>query len=438
MAAALAAGRASLGEWEAKRLLAAYGVRVPAGGLVFSEREALDLAASLGGPVALKAVGHAVRHKTEAGLVLLGLDGPVQVADGYRTLRERAGEMLEGVLVEEMLAGPREFMTGMKRDDAFGTVVAFGLGGVLTEALGDIALAVAPLDERDVFELFGSIRAARLLESFRGQPPVDREELAAVVMALARIAADHPHVSEVDINPLLLSGGHPVAADALVVLSSQPAAEPPARRAFTPDLATVCAPRSVAIVGASDDIAKWGGSALKNILDGGFAGTVYPVSPKGGSFFGLPVSRSVEELPEAPDMALIAVGPRLVPTIVEQCGRCGVPSVVVIAAGYSETGEAGAAAERALAETASADGVTLIGPNCMGVSPTRLICMPPASSTCIRRGHLSVVSQSGNLGVALSSSDCVGLDKLSVGNEAQAVADAPDQRADAHPLRSCT
>ena len=420
---ALREGRSSLDEHEAKRLLAAYGVPVPAGGLARSEAEALVLAASIGGAVALKAVGEHIQHKTEARLVLLDLRKPEEVAAAYRDLAERAGAQLEAVLVEEMVAGTREFMVGMKRDAAFGPVVAFGLGGTMTEVFRDIVLAIPPLSEGDVTELLGLIHAQPLLGPFRGQPAVDRQRLIDVVLAVARIAEDHPQIAEIDLNPLIIAGDRPVAADALVVLSSVPA-QPAPERSFHPDMRAVCAPRSVAVVGASDDVDKWGGSALRNILDGGFQGPLYPVSPRGGTFFGLPVYTGIEELPEAPDMALLAVGGKQVGAVLEQCGRRGVRAAVVIAAGFSETGDEGRQAEEEFAERAAAAGVTVIGPNCMGLisNETRLhatgfITLHPP------QGPLSLVSQSGNLGVQLvkaSERREIGLDKfIGVGNEAQ-------------------
>ena len=420
---ALAAGRPALDEAAAKQVLAAYGVPVPAGGLVHSAPEAVDLAASLGRPVALKAVGALIQHKTEAGLGLLDLRTPDEVDAGYAVLAERAGDALEGVLVEQMVAGSREFLIGMKRDAAFGPVVTFGLGGTMTEVFRDIVLAIPPVADDDVAKLLGLIKSRALLGDFRGQPAVNREKLVAIFQAVAHLAADHPRIAEIDVNPLLIAGDSPVAADALIVLGAE-APQAPQHMAFTPDLDAVLAPRSVAIVGASDDVVKWGGSALKNILAGGFEGAIYPIHPKGGEFFGLPVYLSLADTPEPPDMALLAVGAGRVPEMVAECGARGVRSAVAIAAGFAETGEAGEEAERTLAQTADEAGVTLIGPNCMGIianatslHATGFISLHP------RPGKLAIVSQSGNLGVQLTEladrRDVGVRCFVGVGNEAQ-------------------
>ena len=268
-----------------------------------------------------------------------------------------------------------------------------------------------------------SSAATALLGAFRGQPAVDRDKLTAILEAVARIAADHPGIAEIDVNPLLIRGSDPIAADALMVLSPA-SAEPSPAPAFTPDLEAVLAPHSVAIVGASGDVTRWGGSALKNILAGGFEGAIYPVNPKGGEFFGLPVSTGLDDLPAPPDLALLAVGARQLPDVIPQCGAAGVRAAVAIAAGFSETGDAGKEAEAELARAATDAGVTLIGPNCMGLianathlHATGFIALHP------RPGNVAIVSQSGNLGVQLSAlADRRDLGVrcfIGVGNEAQ-------------------
>ncbi len=385
IAEALEAGRPALDEAAAKQVLAAYGVPVPAGGVVHSAPEAVELAASLGGPVVLKAAGALIQHKTEAGLVLLDLRTPDEVAAGYATLAERAGDALEGVLVEQMVSGTREFLIGMKRDAAFGPVVTFGLGGTMTEVFRDIVLAIPPVADGDVAALLDLIKAKALLGPFRGQQAVDRDKLVAVFQAVARLAAEQPRIAEIDVNPLLIAGDAPVAADALIVLGDAQAPQAPARRAFTPDIEAVLAPKSVAIVGASDQVVKWGGSALKNILAGGFEGAIYPIHPKGGEFFGLPVYTSLADTPEPPDMALLAVGANRVPQMIEECGRRGVRCAVAIAAGFGETGEAGEQAERDLED----DGRRgrrhrSSAPTAWASSPTPPGCTRPASSPCTR------------------------------------------------------
>ena len=426
VADALAHGRIALDESQSKALLADYGIAVPEGGVARSVDAAIAIARRLGGPVVVKAVGPRITHKTERGLVALDLRGDDAVRAAADSLLALADDPDAVLLVERMVRGAREFMIGMKRDPLFGPVVVFGIGGIFTEAHKDIALGVTPLDDRDIEGMLAGIRANALLGDFRGLPPVDRAGLAGAIRALARIAADHPAVAEIDVNPFIVEDATPVAADALVILDpawERDASAPRAGTIAPLDLTPLFAPRAVAVVGASDDPLKWGGSLLLNLVDGGFAGDIYPVNRRGGTVCGLPAFPSVSELPDAPDLALVTVGAAQANAVVEQCGERGIPVALVVAAGYSEAGEAGAAAEVELARTARASGVTLIGPNCMGLVATHsrlhavgFLELRPQT------GHLSIVSQSGNIGVQLVTAAerrGIGIDKyVTVGNEA--------------------
>jgi acyl-CoA synthetase (NDP forming) len=434
IAGAVSAGCSALDECQAKAVLAAYGVSVPQGGSARDADEAVAVARRVGFPVALKAMGPRISHKTERGLVVLDIQDEEAVRTAARSLLDRAGDPDASLLVERMLHGARELMVGMKRDPLFGPVVVFGFGGVFTEALKDISLGVTPLTERDIDQMLAGIRSAALLGSFRGMPPVDRAALTAIIRAVARIAEDHPAITEIDINPLIVEDATPVAADALMIVDPaladglmQPEQQlgetSPVLPVPHPDLTPLFAPRAVAVVGASDDPLKWGGSLLLNLIDGGFAGPIYPVNRRGGTLCGLPAFRSVAELPEAPDLALVTLGAAQVNAVVEQCGERGIPVVLVVAAGYSEAGAEGAAAEAELAQTARTAGVALIGPNCMGLIAThsRLHAMGFLELDP-QPGGLSVVSQSGNIGVQLVTAAerrGIGIDKyVTVGNEA--------------------
>lgn len=420
--AAVAQGLSALDEGQAKALLAEYGIAVPDGGLAHTEDEAVAIASRLDGPVVVKAVGSRITHKTERGLVALNLLGDDAVRDAASSLLSLTESEDATLLVERMLSGKREFMIGMKRDPLFGPVIIFGVGGIFAEAHKDIALGVTPLEDRDIEGMLGGIRAGALLGEFRGMPAVDRAALTSAIRALAQIAEDHPAVMEIDVNPLIVEGSTPVAADALVILD--PSAERGALHIPAPHtLKPFFAPRAVAVIGASDDIVKWGGSLLKNIIDGEFAGPIYPVNGRGGTVQGLPAYASIAELPTAPDLALVALGAAHVNGVIEQCGERGIPVALVVAAGFAEAGEAGAEAEAELVETARAAGVTLIGPNCMGMLATHsrlhavgFLELRP------QPGGLSIISQSGNIGVQLvtrAERRGVGIDKyVSVGNQA--------------------
>jgi acyl-CoA synthetase (NDP forming) len=402
--AALASGAAALDEEAGKRFFAAYDIAVPQGGTVRSADEAVRLAQEIGYPVVMKGASTTIQHKTDAGLVLLRIGDEQEVREAYRTLESRAaaaGATLDGVLVEHMVTGKREFVVGLIRDHLFGPVVMFGLGGIFTEALKDVAFAIAPVSEGDAYELMEQIEAKVLLGAFRGEQPVDRAALAKIIMAVGQMAEDHPEIREIDVNPLLVDGSTPVAVDALIAVGEpvEVSTRPPADISR---LGSLVAPKSVAVVGASADTAKWGGMLVANLRLGGFPGPIYLINPKGGTILGLPVHTSLAELPETPELVIVAVAAPLVNQVVEECGRKGVGAVVVVSAGFSEVGAEGRALEEQMVATAERYGMALVGPNCMGVISahqqlygTGFMLLRP------QPGGASMVSQSGNLGTQL-------------------------------------
>ena len=135
-------------------------------------------------------------------------------------LAKRAGKRYRGAwLVQEMVKGAREVMIGMHRDPSFGPAVLFGLGGIFSEILQDVVFRVAPLRKRDATDMMRAIRGHKILDAVRGMPAVDRDALAKALLAVGKIALDHPDIAEIDVNPLIIRGNRPVAVDGLVVLA---------------------------------------------------------------------------------------------------------------------------------------------------------------------------------------------------------------------------
>jgi len=212
----------TLSEHDSKRVIAAYGVPTAREVLVTTAREATVAARRIGYPVALKVCAPEVSHKTERGLLAVGLGGEAELRRAFTTLRARAGADFDGeFLVQEMVEGRRELMIGMVRDPQFGPCVMFGLGGVFTEVLQDVVFRVAPLAESEARAMLRGIRAHRMLESVRGMPAVDAASLSRSLMAVGRIGLDHPEIVAIDVNPLIARDRTAVAVDALVVLSHE-------------------------------------------------------------------------------------------------------------------------------------------------------------------------------------------------------------------------
>jgi acetyltransferase len=225
--AALPAGAATLSEADSKRILAAAGIPVTADTLLPLEPDARACAA-LPYPVVLKIVSPDIAHKTDAGGVLLNIRNAEELAAAAsgmvaRVRRAAPQARLSGLLASQMVTGGVETLVGVVNDAAFGPVIAFGLGGIYTEVLRDVAYRVAPFGRDEAREMIGELRARALFEGVRGGPALDVEALADVlsrVSALAWQARDR--VAEMDINPLLVlpKGLGVIAADALVVLNA--------------------------------------------------------------------------------------------------------------------------------------------------------------------------------------------------------------------------
>jgi acyl-CoA synthetase (NDP forming) len=424
-----AAGR-SLSEHASKQLLAGYGVAFAREELAPTPEAAARAAASLGFPVVAKLCGDAIAHKSERGLVRLGLATPEAVrAAAEDLLAQRRGE--DGpveVLVAEQVRGLRELIAGVVRDPVFGPCVMLGQGGVLAEAQGDVAFAVAPLDRAQARRLVAGLRSQRLLAAFRGEPPVDLEALAALLGGLGRVAAERPDVVAVDLNPLVVRGGLPVAVDALVVLGEAPPAAPArtalSREAREAGFRALFHPRGVVVAGASTHPGKFGFVALHNLLRFGYDGEVFALNREGAEVLGIRCHRDASELPQGrADLVFVCTPAAANPGLLRACAARGVRAAFVASGGYAESGPEGGARERELVAVADELGMLLAGPNGQGVISTpRSMCAqivapyPPP-------GRISIASQSGNLVSAFCNyavETGIGVSKaISCGNSAQ-------------------
>lgn len=214
---AKAEGRNALDEYEAKQVLAAYGVPVSREEKALTREEAVEAAQRIRYPVAVKACSWEILHKSGRGLIALNLENVSQVKEAFDGIQNAVGKPTP-VLVQEMISADREFLVGMTRFPGFAPCVVFGLGGVWTEIHRDATLRQAPLSDADAVEMPADLRSSRLLGEYRGMPEVKPGALALILQAVGTIALLHPEIAEIDINPLMIRGADPVAADALMVL----------------------------------------------------------------------------------------------------------------------------------------------------------------------------------------------------------------------------
>lgn len=214
---ALSGGRSVLSEYDSKQVLAQYGVPTATEMLIKNEQELSLAIERIPFPIVLKGCSPDLSHKTEKNLVILDVRTREAALEAFREISAKIGPD-DAVLVQEMVKGARELVAGMTRDGQFGPCVMFGLGGVFTEALKDVCFRMAPLSQRDAYEMMEDIRGHKILGPVRGMPEANREELADVLVTVGRIGLENSSIKEIDINPLILRDGRPVAVDALIVL----------------------------------------------------------------------------------------------------------------------------------------------------------------------------------------------------------------------------
>jgi acetyl-CoA synthetase (ADP-forming) len=215
---ALRQGRFTLSEFESKQLLASYGVPVTREVLISDRSELPAAIREIGFPLVLKGCSAEISHKTESGVIHVDIRSQGEAEAALDAILERMPKDGPAVLVQEMVKGERELMVGLTRDPQFGPCVMFGLGGIFTEILEDVSFRMAPLTANDAMSMMREIRGNKILQAVRGMPEVNMDLMVDILVNTGRLGMDHDRIKEVDVNPLKIRNGQPVAVDALVVL----------------------------------------------------------------------------------------------------------------------------------------------------------------------------------------------------------------------------
>jgi acyl-CoA synthetase (NDP forming) len=192
---------------ETHAILTAMKLPLVQGTVATSAEEAVKLACKNGFPVTVKLASRQIVHKTEIGAVRLNLADEQAVRNAFEAIRSRLMQdykldAMEGVLVQPMVSSGVEVMVGMTRDPLFGPLLAFGLGGIHVEILGDVQFRITPLTVRDAIEMVREIKGYRLLQGYRGQPPADIKAIGDILLRVSRLVEEIPEISELDLNPI--------------------------------------------------------------------------------------------------------------------------------------------------------------------------------------------------------------------------------------------
>jgi len=384
-----------LTEAEGYDLVAKYGIPSPKYKIVNSAEDAGDVAETIGFPVVMKIVSPDIIHKSDAGGVVTSISGKEEAQSAYNRIVASAKKYndkakITGIIVEEQAQPGLELIIGGKTDPTFGKVLTFGMGGTLVELNKDITLRILPITQEDAEEMVKEINGYPLISGYRGSKPRDEKGLVKIILGAAKMFEENDQVKEFDINPVRLYEKGSCAVDSRIIMSDE---KPPVFKEHVDVPIEYFNPRSVAVIGASQDSTKMGYAVMHNLLH--FPGQLYPVNNKRDEIQGLKAYRSILDIPAPVDMAVITVPAMHVPRVIEECGEKGVAIAVIITAGFKEMSEEGKILEERIVSIARKNGVRIVGPNCLGliVPPRGLDTTYVAESP--RPGNIAFLSQSG-------------------------------------------
>lgn len=397
--------RLTLSEAESKQILNTFDIPVVHELVATTHAETLKMAQQIGYPLVLKGLGSSLTHKTEMGLVRLGLKNDDEVIEAFDEVKNAAGPGWEGCLLQPMVSGRREFVAGIIRDPQFGPMIMFGLGGIFTEAVDDVVFRIAPINRKQALQMTEDLASNSLLKAFRGEEAVNTDQLCNVLTGLSRLAMEHPEIEEVDINPLIVDArGDMTAVDALIVLNDgkttlpeEPSDEEQAGRTarINADLDRALHAKSVAVVGVARTKPAAFPGIFRCMRNYGYAGKLYPIHPDADDIEGIKAYPSLNALPGPVDLVILSIPAEQVPETLRECAALGNKNIHIFTSGFNETGEEeGARLHAEIKKIADDNNLNVIGPNCMGlhVPASKMLTWTHASPVS---GHVAMVSQSG-------------------------------------------
>lgn len=399
-------GKDILGIPESEPVLREYAIPFVNQRLVTSLEEAVEYAEEVGYPVVLKAIVPTIVHKTEGGFVRVGIprnEFKECYEDLERSACREARSEYQGILIQEHITEAIELMVGITADPQYGPVIVYGTGGIFVELFEDTSYRQIPISSADAQLMIRETRGFKLLQGQRGLKPGHLESIVDILVKVSTLVEENPEIAEMDVNPILATSEKAVIVDCRIALVHPTVREDAIQRCSKPSrkkLSVAVHPRSVAIVGASRDETKLGGAILKNIIEGGFEGEVYPVNPKTDSLLGKKSYANISKIEGDVDLAVVAVPSNFVPSVLDQCGRKGVAGCIIISGGFSEIGEQGEALEQEISEVAGKYNMNILGPNCQGMNNSidSLCASWPLQQ---KHGFIGIISQSGTVGAKI-------------------------------------
>ena len=365
------------------------------------------IATDMGFPVVMKIVSPDILHKTEAGGVIVGVKTATDAEAAYETIlgnakTYKADAKIEGIQIQQMLTSGTEVIVGSITDGSFGKLVAFGLGGVLVEVLKDVTFRLAPATKDDALSMLDGIQAHEMLKGVRGGDAVNREALADVIVKVSKLVSDFPEIIELDLNPVFATKNGAIAADVRIVVDFdyQPRPAPRPTDEIVTAMKRIMMPQAVAVIGASTEDGKIGNSVMKNLINGGYKGEIYPIHPKASEILGYKAYKSVKDVAGVIDTAVFAIPAKFVASALIECGEKKIPGAVLIPSGFCR-GRVRRNCRPRSSKSARNTTSRLMGPNIYGFYYTPANLCATFCTAYDVKGHAALSSQSGGIGMAI-------------------------------------
>ena len=408
--------------------LRGYGIKVPEIALVKNVTDASKKASEIGFPLVAKVVSSEILHKTDIQGIKFGLKSEEEVRIAFADIYERLSKQyaLKGVILEKMVPLGIELIIGIQNDRLFGPVIMLGFGGIYTEIVRDVSFRVLPITKNDAIEMIEDLKVKQLLKGFRGSQSIDLEMLSNLLVDIGKYGIEMaPYYESVDLNPVIVYPKDYCVVDAKIILKESPKFD--ILSTAQPDLSYIDSffnAKSIAVIGASPEKGTVGNSIFRSLISGIYNGKVFPVNAKGYSeIMHVKAYKSLEEITEPVELALVTVDLRLVPELLETCSRKNIHNMIIFSGGGKEVGERGAIIEENIRTLAKKLKIRIVGPNCVGVlnNKNSLDCVFQGHNRTIKtkKGQISFISQSGTMAAAFmeTCSYSLGVSKLiSYGN----------------------
>ena len=407
-----------------KKLLENYSIQVSGDISEADESSLLRTAEKIGYPVVIKAHSEEIVHKSDIGAVLLNIKNREELIDAGNRITENAVKAgyrkPEEFLIQKMASPGFEVLVGAHQDPVFGPLIIVGSGGKYVELLADTAPGIGLLEDSDVEEMLSLTRAGKIIDGYRGES-LDKNAIISIAKNISRLMAENPEILEIDLNPVVLYREGYALVDARVI-KGDPVFRDNASgipQAVRNSLDRVLNPESVAVFGASRP-GTMGGIILKNCMR---IKKLFPVNPKRDYVQGMKCYKSIDELPEAPDVGVFIINAEGTVRDFEEFCRKGGKGAIILSDGFAEVGRKDL--EDRLVETSRKYGVAYLGPNCLGAvnnfAGLNTFFIPEHRSSIIEEPNgIGIISQSGGIGLEILEmmrADNMKLGKLvSIGN----------------------